>query len=122
MEIKEIYDIFRQCGSITTDTRNISRGTMFFALKGGSFDGNAFAAEALQKGASYCVIDNSQYRTDDRCILVDNVLATMQQLATYHRRQFNIPVLAITGTNGKTTTKELVYDCCQESWKTKDFL
>ncbi len=118
MEIKEIYDIFRQCGSITTDTRNISRGTMFFALKGGSFDGNAFAAEALQKGASYCVIDNSQYRTDDRCILVDNVLATMQQLATYHRRQFNIPVLAITGTNGKTTTKELVTAVLSKRYRT----
>ena len=118
MELKEIYEIFRQCGSITTDTRKISCGTMFFALKGDNFDGNAFAADALEKGASYCVIDNPQYRTSDRCILVDNVLATMQQLATYHRRQFHIPVFAITGTNGKTTTKELVTAVLSKRYRT----
>ena len=118
MDIKEIYDVFMRCTCICTDTRNIAAGSLFVALKGDTFDGNAFAADALEKGAAYCVIDNPQYRTDDRCILVDNVLATMQQLATYHRRQFNIPVLAITGTNGKTTTKELVTAVLRKRYRT----
>ena len=118
MDIKEIYDLFRKSGSITTDSRQIGEGTMFFALKGATFDGNTFVAEAFTKGASYCVIDNPQYRISDRCILVDNVLQTMQQLATYHRRQFHIPVLAITGTNGKTTTKELVTAVLRKRYRT----
>lgn len=118
MDIKELYNIYCQCLGVTTDTRTISPGSMFVALKGASFDGNAFAAEALEKGASYCIIDNPQYRINDRCILVDDVLKTMQQLATYHRRQFNIPVLAITGTNGKTTTKELVTVVLSKRYRT----
>ncbi len=118
MDIKELYDIFLSCSSATTDTRAIAQDSMFFALKGESFDGNAFAADALQKGAAYCVIDNPDYRSGNRCILVDDVLETMQRLATYHRRQFSIPVIAITGTNGKTTTKELVTAVLRKRYRT----
>lgn len=96
--------------SITTDSRDCPEGSMFFALKGGNFDGNAYAASALEKGCAYAVIDEAQYAAyeDNRYILVDDVLQTLQDLAAYHRQQLQIPVLQITGTNGKTTTKELV--------------
>jgi len=108
MEISNIYQLFRQYPTVTTDTRNIPVNSIFFALKGERFNGNSFAEEALAKGAAYAVVDESQYATNDRIILVEDVLKCLQQLANYHRKALKVPVLAITGTNGKTTTKELI--------------
>lgn len=108
MEIARLYQLFRQHPTVTTDTRNIPANSIFFALKGERFNGNAFAGDALSKGAAYAVIDQPAYATSDRMILVDDVLLCLQQLANYHRSQLRLPILAITGTNGKTTTKELI--------------
>ena len=107
--VPSIHELFLTCSNASTDTRNIAPGSMFFALKGPYFNANAFAAEALEKGARWAVVDDVKVATDDRFLLVDDVLTTLQQLATYHRRTFDIPVIGITGTNGKTTTKELVH-------------
>lgn len=107
MEIKELYKIYLSHPDITTDTRKCRPGAMFFALKGEHFDGNLFVGNALEAGCSYAVTDSDNKCGDERIIKVDNVLATLQQLARYHRRMLNTPLLAITGTNGKTTTKEL---------------
>lgn len=108
MKIADLYSIYLQNPLIQTDTRKIQPGGIFFALSGANFDGNTFAAQALEKGAAYAVIDNAAYAASDKCIVVDNVLQALQQLALHHRRQFKIPFIAITGSNGKTTTKELV--------------
>lgn len=108
MIIEKIYSLFIQHTSISTDTRKIGEGSIFFALKGPNFNANAFADEALAKGAAYAVIDELQYKKDDRYILVDDALQTLQKLAQRHRKQLNIPVIAIVGSNGKTTTKELI--------------
>ena len=108
MDIKELYKLYQQHPQITTDSRECPEGSIFLALKGESFDGNKFAASALEKGCSYAIIDEPEYKLDDRFILVDNCLQTFKDLAREHRRQFDIPVIGITGTNGKTTTKELI--------------
>jgi len=108
MEIASLYAIFKNYPMVSTDTRNIPSNSIFFALKGANFNGNAFAKEALSKGASYCVIDEQEFAINDKMILVDDVLKSLQQLANYHRNQLGLPILAITGTNGKTTTKELI--------------
>ncbi len=108
MQTEQFYPIFRDHPIITTDSRNIPANSIFFALKGTSFNGNSFATEALNQGAAYAVIDEPEYKTDDRFILVDHVLTFLQKLARFHRDQLGLPILAITGTNGKTTTKELV--------------
>lgn len=108
MHIEELYQKYLEYPVIITDTRKLQAGCIFFALKGGNYDGNTFAKEALDAGAAYAVIDNQQYAVNDRCIVVNDVLETMQQLANHHRRQMSIPFIAITGSNGKTTTKELV--------------
>ena len=107
MEIAELYKCFMECGKVTTDSRNCPEGSMFIALKGETFNGNAFAAQALKQGCRYAVIDESEYAGEGK-ILVDNCLQALQQLANYHRRQLKTPVIGITGTNGKTTTKELI--------------
>lgn len=107
MEIAELYKCFMECGKVTTDSRNCPEGSMFIALKGETFNGNAFAAQALKQGCRYAVIDEPEYAGEDT-ILVDNCLQALQQLANYHRRQLKTPVIGITGTNGKTTTKELI--------------
>ncbi len=108
MSIEELYEIFIKYPKISTDSRKIEKDSLFFALKGDSFNGNTYAAKALENGAACSIIDEAAYQKDDRYILVEDVLLTLQKLATYHRLQLNIPIIAITGTNGKTTTKELV--------------
>ncbi len=109
MEIKQLYKIFLSCQQkISTDTRKIEEGSLFFALKGANFNGNTFTQKALELGAAFSIIDEAEYVSSDKCILVDDVLHTLQQLANYHRNQFSIPVFGITGSNGKTTSKELV--------------
>ena len=109
MEIEELYGIFQKSAGVVTDSRKCEPDTMFFALRGASFDGNAYAAQALEKGCVCAVIDNAQYAVegDSRYVLVEDVLTTLQQLARHHRRVLGTTILAITGTNGKTTTKEL---------------
>ena len=108
VHITELYKIYQQFPSVQTDTRKLKQGDLYFALSGANFDGNAFAAEALQKGAAYAIIDNATYAVNAQCIVVPDVLTTLQELARHHRLQFNIPFIAITGSNGKTTTKELI--------------
>ena len=110
MEVAALYEIFKQHPNITTDSRNCPEGSVFWALKGESFNGNDFAAKALAAGCAYAVVDEpgAADLSDERYLLVDDSLKALQELANYHRRQFHIPVLQITGTNGKTTTKELI--------------
>jgi len=108
MVIEQLYDLYKQHPVISTDTRKIAPGSLFFALKGDKFDANTFAAQAVEAGAAYAIIDDAAYRVSDQFILVDDVLSTLQDLARYHRKQLQIPVIGLTGTNGKTTTKELI--------------
>ena len=108
MDIKDLYKLYQQHPQITTDSRDCPKGSIFLALKGESFNGNKFAESALEKGCAYAIIDEPEYKKDDRFILVGNCLQTFKDLAREHRRQFDIPVIGITGTNGKTTTKELI--------------
>ncbi|MDH6305052.1 UDP-N-acetylmuramoyl-tripeptide--D-alanyl-D-alanine ligase [Parabacteroides sp. PF5-5] len=108
MTISDLYQVYLRHPQITTDSRNCPKGSLFFALKGEKFDGNQFAEKALAIGSDYAVIDNPDYYKGERTILVDDVLKTLQQLAQRHRKLLGIPVIGITGTNGKTTTKELV--------------
>jgi UDP-N-acetylmuramoyl-tripeptide--D-alanyl-D-alanine ligase len=115
-----LYNKFISCNqNITTDTRKITKGCIYFALKGEKFDGNIFAEDALEQGAAYAVVDNAKVVKDDKYILVNDVLATLQQLANYHRKQLNIPVIGITGSNGKTTTKELVHAVLSKKYNTQ---
>ena len=107
--IETLYQKFLTYPVICTDTRNIVTDSIFFALKGANFNGNEFAKKALQNGAKFAVIDEEEYAINDQCILVEDVLKTLQKLAKYHRSQLKIPVIGITGSNGKTTTKELIY-------------
>jgi len=108
MEIASIYKKFEACASVSTDTRKINKNDMYFALKGDNFDGNKFVKLAFESGAKYCVIDDKNAATTDNCILVDNVLTTLQDLANYHRNIISVPIISLTGSNGKTTTKELI--------------
>lgn len=106
--IKSLYDRYNECTGVSTDTRKIEPGNMFFALKGPNFDGNQYARQALDNGAKYAVVDDLSLGNEKNCILVEDGLKALQALAIYHRSKFDIPVLAITGSNGKTTTKELI--------------
>ena len=119
MKISELYKLFCKERNICIDSRAKSNGGIFFAIKGEKFDGNKFALQALENGCTYAVIDNNDYKIDNRFIIVENVLETLQNLATYHREKLGIPILAITGTNGKTTTKELVYRVLSEKFCVK---
>ncbi len=117
MSIQELYQLFKECSCVTTDTRNITDNSMFFALKGPNFNANTFANEALKKGSTYAIIDEETYLVDQRTILVNDVLETLQELSKYHREQLSIPVIGITGSNGKTTTKELVQTVLSKKYK-----
>lgn len=117
MDIQAIYHLFRLFPSVVTDTRKISPGSLFFALKGEQFDGNQFAAEALEKGARYAVVDDPTVVENERFLLVKDTLATLQELARLHRSTLNIPVIGLTGTNGKTTTKELIREVLSQKFK-----
>jgi UDP-N-acetylmuramoyl-tripeptide--D-alanyl-D-alanine ligase len=118
MKIKELHAIFRDYPVICTDSRNIIPDSIFFALKGENFDGNQFVKQSLDSGCAFAVSDNVDNEGIDGCIIVNNVLKTLQDLAEYHRLEFDIPVLAITGTNGKTTTKELVNSVLSKKYNT----
>lgn len=118
MEIAELYKIYLNHPVISTDTRKVSKGCLFFALKGENFDANTFAEQAINEGAAYAIIDNLNFKKSEAYILVDDVLKTLQQLANYHRKQFTIPFIGITGSNGKTTSKELINAVLSEKYKT----
>ncbi len=118
MEIQELYHLFLEKENVSTDTRNIIKDSIFFALKGENFDANQFAQQALDNGASYVVVDDKNVAKSSKFILVDDVLTTLQNLANHHRKQFKIPVIGITGSNGKTTTKELIYTVLSKKYNT----
>lgn len=118
MSIEQLYDIYKQYPSVQTDTRKLKTGDIFFALKGDNFNGNSFAQKAIDAGAVYAVIDEAAFEITGKTILVDDVLTSLQQLAKHHREQFKIPFVAITGSNGKTTTKELIHAVLSSSLKT----
>ena len=118
LQIEEIYGLYSNTAGVCTDTRNIVCGGMFFALKGETFNGNRFAQAALDAGAAYAVVDEADVEESnpEKFILVEDVLTALQQISRYHRKRFRIPVLALTGTNGKTTTKELVAACLRKKY------
>jgi UDP-N-acetylmuramoyl-tripeptide--D-alanyl-D-alanine ligase len=118
ISIDKLYETYKKHSVISTDSRNIIPGSVFFALKGLNFNGNAFAESALEKGASFAVVDEKFFKTKENIFLVEDVLKTLQLLANYHRRQLKIPFLAITGSNGKTTTKELIKSVLSKRYKT----
>ncbi|CAM3632452.1 UDP-N-acetylmuramoyl-tripeptide--D-alanyl-D-alanine ligase [Flavobacterium chungbukense] len=119
MNIQDIHNLFLQCGSLSIDTRKIEKNSMFFAIKGENFDANTFAKEALDLGALFVVIDNESYFVDERTIVVKNSLETLQELAKFHRSYLGLPIVALTGSNGKTTTKELINVVLSKKFKTK---
>ncbi len=108
MTIEKIHGLFVKSTGVCTDTRNIEKDSLFFALKGDNFNGNKFAIKAIEEGCTYAVVDEKEFSNHPNCILVDNVLKSLQDLAHFHRKKFDVPVLGITGSNGKTTTKELI--------------
>lgn len=118
MNIEHLYKAFLECSSVTTDTRKVTTNAIFFALKGDNFNGNTFAQQALESGAKYAVIDEEEYATNSQMILVKDVLTALQELATYHRKKLNLPIIALTGSNGKTTTKELINAVLSTQFKT----
>ncbi len=119
MNLHEIHQLFLKCKSLSIDTRKIEPNSMFVAIKGEKYDANTFVDEALAKGASYVIIDNNNYYIDDRTVVVENSLQTLQGLAKLHRQYLNLPIIALTGSNGKTTTKELIYSVLSKKFQTK---
>lgn len=117
--IQELYRLFLKHPLICIDSRKVLKNSIFFGLKGENFNGNEFAEEAIKKGAAYSVIDDENFKKNECCILVANTLESLQELSRYHRKNLNIPLIAITGTNGKTTTKELVNSILSKKFKTK---
>jgi len=118
MKIEKLYEIYISHNIISTDTRKIEKNCLFFALKGDNFNGNKFAKTALENGAAFAIIDEEEHKISEKHLLVNNVLETLQQLANYHRKQFNIPFIGITGSNGKTTTKEFINTILSKKYKT----
>ena len=118
ISVESLYEKFLHCGRVSTDTRSIAEGSMFFALKGDRFNANRFAQQALEKGATYAVIDEADYQHNEHCLLVDDVLISLQNIAHHHRMALNIPVVGINGTNGKTTTKELLHAVLSKKYRT----
>ena len=118
MELNQIHQLFLECSVASTDTRHIQQNSLFFALKGPNFNGNSFVHQALESGAKYAVIDEVVHPTDKRFILVDDVLETLQDLARFHRDYLGLPIIALTGSNGKTTTKELIHAVLKPHFKT----
>jgi UDP-N-acetylmuramoyl-tripeptide--D-alanyl-D-alanine ligase len=118
ISIQALYEIFKTCNGVSTDTRNIGRNSIFFALKGPNFNANTLAEKAIEQGASFAIVDEAEFVTKPNIILVGNGLVTLQDLANYHRKQFDIPVIGLTGSNGKTTTKELIYSVLSKKYKT----
>lgn len=118
MKIEQLHSLFLTCNAACTDTRKIQKNDIFFALKGDNFNGNTYAKKALKLGAKYVIIDEIEYQISEKTILVDNVLKTLQELASYHRTFLNIPVIGLTGSNGKTTTKELINAVLSQEYKT----
>ena len=119
MDIQYIHSLFLKCNSVSIDTRKIERNSFFVAIKGDNFDANTFAKDALEKGASFVIIDNKEYFIDERTVLVENSLVALQELAKYHRNYLKLPIIALTGSNGKTTTKELINVVLSKKFKTK---
>ena len=119
MDINYIHSLFLKCNSVSIDTRKIQTNSFFVAIKGENFDANTFAKEALEKGASYVLIDNEDYFIDHRTVLVENSLVALQELAKFHRQYLKLPIIALTGSNGKTTTKELINVVLSKKYKTK---
>ncbi|CDF80493.1 UDP-N-acetylmuramoylalanyl-D-glutamyl-2,6-diami nopimelate--D-alanyl-D-alanine ligase [Formosa agariphila KMM 3901] len=118
MNISDLHALFLECSTVCTDTRLVKENDLFFALTGEHFNGNKFAKKALESGASYAVIDDSEYQVEGETILVNNTLETLQQLAAFHRDYLNIPIIALTGSNGKTTSKELINVVLSQNYKT----
>lgn len=119
MDINYIHSLFLKCSGVSIDTRKIQEKSLFVAIKGDRFDANTFAAEALEKGASYVIIDNEAYYIDERTVLVEDSLVALQELAKFHRNYLKLPIVALTGSNGKTTTKELINVVLAKKYKTK---
>lgn len=119
MDVSYIHGLFLKCNSVSIDTRKIESNSLFVAIKGENFDANTFAKEALEKGASYVLIDNEDYYIDQRTILVENSLIALQELAKFHRQYLKLPIIALTGSNGKTTTKELIHVVLSKKYNTK---
>jgi UDP-N-acetylmuramoyl-tripeptide--D-alanyl-D-alanine ligase len=118
MKIAQLHELFLQSNTVSTDTRKVTKDGMFFALKGDNFNGNTFAKQALENGAKFVIIDEEAFLINTQTILVDNVLNTLQELATYHRNYLKIKIIALTGSNGKTTTKELINAVLSQKYKT----
>lgn len=114
----QLYSVFRDHPRVSTDSRNVETGSLFFALKGDNFDGNRYAADALEKGAAFAIVDDKTLAPDNRLITVRNALETLQELALYHRKKLMIPIIGITGSNGKTTTKELISAVLSRKYRT----
>jgi len=115
--LEKIYALYGKSGKVSTDSRKIEKDSLFFALKGENFNGNKYASDALKKGASFAIIDEKEYCTSERTLLVDDALTCLQELARHHRKELKIPILGITGTNGKTTTKELIANVLAQKYK-----
>ena len=116
--IATLHSLFLNCSNVSTDTRKIEKDSLFVALKGENFDANTFAKEALEKGAKYVIIDNPSYKIDERTLLVEDSLIALQELAKFHRNYLGLPIIALTGSNGKTTTKELIHAVLSKKYNT----